>query len=58
MRIIINNGDTHMTDTQFSEIINIMFDQDCSIQTACELLGYDNKISKQAIKRYIEITAA
>jgi hypothetical protein len=47
-----------MTDTQFSEIINIMFEDDCSIQTACELLGYDNKTSKQAIKRYIEITSA
>jgi hypothetical protein len=47
-----------MTNLQFSEIINIMFDQDCSIETACELLGYNNKTLKQAINRYMEIMAA
>jgi hypothetical protein len=47
-----------MTDAQFSEIINIMFDQDCSMKTACELLGLDNKILKQATKRYMKDIAA
>ena len=46
-----------MTDAQFSEIIDIMFEQDCRIETACELLGFDNKILKQAIKRYMTIVA-
>lgn len=47
-----------MTDAQFSEIIDIMFEQDCRIETACELLGFDNKILKQAIKRYMKLVAA
>lgn len=47
-----------MTDANFSEIINFMFDHDCSIETACDMLGYDGKILKQAIKRYMDIVAA
>ncbi len=47
-----------MTDAQFSEIIDIMYEQDCGIETACEWLGYDSKILKQAIKRYMKIVAA